>query len=166
MNYEPSPLIVTRSLDTHEAIAFATRPFRHAVEVSGLFSGRLDLLANKHDLDFSVTLYEAGADGRYTALAYCMQRASYADDRTRRRPLSPERRRSIAFSSGRLMSHRFAAGSRLVAVLGIFKERDVQLNYGTGRDVGAESIGDATSPLHLRWYADSYLDVPASVDAM
>ena len=91
-----------------------------------------------------------------------MLRASYAADRRRRRLLVPGRRTHVAFTSGRLTSRRFPRGSRLVVVLSVFKEKDVQVDYGTGRDVSGESIADARTPLRLSWYADSSVTVPWS----
>ena len=45
-------------------------------------------------------------------------------------------------------------------LLNINKSPYEQINYGTGKDVSDESIGDATTPLKVRWYNDSYIKVP------
>jgi hypothetical protein len=70
------------------------------------------------------------------------------------------KRERLAFESIRLMSRRFQPGSRLVAVLDIIKEAGRQINLGTGRDVGTETVADAKVPLRIRWFDASYLDVP------
>ena len=35
-----------------------------------------------------------------------------------------------------------------------------QLNYGTGKEVSSESIGDAKEPLKIKWYNTSYVKIP------
>ena len=51
-------------------------------------------------------------------------------------------------------------------VLGISKRPDREINYGTGNDVSEESIADGKIPLKIRWYNDSYIEIPcASSDA-
>jgi uncharacterized protein len=58
------------------------------------------------------------------------------------------------------MSCQLQQGSRLVVVLSIIKERGRQINYGTGKDVSDETIHDANQPLNVKWFDDSYIDVP------
>ena len=58
------------------------------------------------------------------------------------------------------MSRQLQQGSRVVAVLSVIKEPGRQINYGSGKDVSDESIRDAGRPLEIRWYSDSYLDLP------
>jgi hypothetical protein len=47
-----------------------------------------------------------------------------------------------------------------VIVLKIVKRPDMQLDYGTGKDVSDETIADATSPLTVRWFGDSFVELP------
>jgi hypothetical protein len=54
-------------------------------------------------------------------------------------------------------------GSRLVMVLGINKRPDREINYGTGGDVSEESIADGKIPLKVRWFSDSYIDIPVRI---
>jgi putative CocE/NonD family hydrolase len=157
---EPSPLIVTRTLDASNGLAFVSDPVREPVEVSGLFSGRLDFVVNKRDMDLNIVLYELMPSGEYLQLSHYLGRASYARDRSRRHLLVPGKRARLDISSGRMTSRKLRAGSRLVVVLRIYKQPDAQLNYGTGRDVSDESIADAREPLAIRWYGTSYVDVP------
>jgi hypothetical protein len=51
-------------------------------------------------------------------------------------------------------------GSRLLVIVNINKNPLAQINYGTGKDVSDESIADAGEPLKVKWYNDSYIDVP------
>jgi hypothetical protein len=69
-------------------------------------------------------------------------------------------RQQLTFHSERLTARRVATGSRIVVVLGIVKRPDRQINYGTGDDVSEESIEDARVPMKIRWYNDSYVDIP------
>ena len=156
----PGGGIVDKDLNRWNGIVFASDPFRKATELSGLFSGRLDLITNKRDLDFSVELYELTARGEYVELSFYMARASYVRDRSHRQLLTPGRRRRLDFRSGRLTSRRFQPGSRLVAVLRIIKSPGAQIDYGTGKDVSDETIADGREPLSIQWLGDSFLDVP------
>jgi uncharacterized protein len=45
-------------------------------------------------------------------------------------------------------------------VLGVNKTAEQQINYGGGDDVSAESIEDGETPLSVRWYGSSYIDLP------
>jgi uncharacterized protein len=155
-----SGLIIDKRLDTHNGIAFVSEPMKQVTEVSGLFSGQVDFITNKKDIDFNVGLYELMPTGDYFQLSYYMGRASYAEDRSHRQLLAPDKRQRITFKCGRLTSRKFQAGSRLVVVLSIIKEADMQIDYGTGRDVSDESIADAKVPLRIKWYGSSYVDVP------
>lgn len=157
----PGGGILDRQLDTSNGLVFASDPLTAAVELSGLFSGRLDLIANKRDLDLTISLYELTPRGDYMALSYLIARASFLQDRTRRRLLTPGRRQQLDFASGRLTSRRFQAGSRLVVVLAVVKGPAAQINHGTGKDVSDETIADAREPLRLKWFDASYIDVPA-----
>jgi uncharacterized protein len=158
-DYQPPADIFSRDLDTRNALVFETEPFSQAIEVNGTFSGRFDIVANKKDLDLSVALYEQLPDGGYFPLASFIGRASYFRDRNRRRLLRPGKSRSLSFESERMTSRKVAAGSRIVAVIGVLKQPDIQINYGTGRDVSDESIADAGEPLRLVWSRGSFLEL-------
>ena len=60
----------------------------------------------------------------------------------------------------RMTSRQIQAGSRLVMALRIGKRPDREINYGTGNDVSEESIADGKIPLKIRWYNDSYIEIP------
>lgn len=141
-------------------ISFVGDPFPTPMEVSGRFSGRLEFITNKKDFDFSVTLFELTARGQYFQLSYYWSRASYGNDRSHRRLLTPGKRERLAFESGRLTSRQFEPGSRLVVVLGVIKQPGEQINYGTGRDVSRETIADAKEPLRIEWLDKSFITVP------
>ncbi len=151
---------VDSALDLLNSVAFATEPLNEPTEVSGLFSGHLDFVTNKRDFDISVALYELTPERKYISLTYYMVRASYASDRTRRALLEPNRPQQLDFASGRLTSKKLAKGSRLLAVFTVLKQPNVQLNYGTGKDMSDESVADAGAPLSIKWSTNSYLEFP------
>ncbi|MFL6260146.1 MAG: CocE/NonD family hydrolase [Thermoanaerobaculia bacterium] len=156
----PGGGIVDQELDRAGAVFFVSDPFPQPFELSGLFSGRLDLITNKKDFDFTVELYERNAQGEYFELSYFLGRASHLKDRGHRHLLTPARRQQLDFKNGRLTARGFQPGSRLVAVLRILKSPGAQINYGTGKDVSDETVADAGAPLEIRWLGSSFLDVP------
>ncbi len=158
--YKPAELSVTKTLDAHNGIAFVGDVIVEPTEISGLFSGKLDFQVNKKDFDYTVTLYEKMASGDYLLLAYHLGRASYAKDRTRRELLKVGERQQLTFKAERIVGRKLEPGSQLVVVLGIVKQPDSQINYGTGKDVSDETIQDAGDPLRIEWYGDSVVEIP------
>ncbi len=156
----PGGGIVDKEINREGALVFVSDPLRTPAELSGLFSGRLDLIANKKDFDFAVELYELTAAGEYVELPFYMARASFVKDRGHRQLLTPGKRQRLDFRSGRLTSRRLATGSRLVVALRILKSPGAQINYGTGKDVSDETIADAGEPLKIRWLGSSFVDLP------
>jgi putative CocE/NonD family hydrolase len=161
-NWVPSAGIVAKAPQSRNGLVFVSEPMGKPTEFDGIFSGSLDFTVNKMDLDLYVALYERLASGEYIRLfdpAYAF-RASYARDRVHRHLLKAGERQTVAFKSERITSRQLAAGSRLVMVLGIDKRPDREINYGTGGDVSEESIADGKVPIKIRWYANSYIDIP------
>jgi uncharacterized protein len=159
-----SPDFISRSLAPRHGTIYVSEPMSRATEFSGLFSGRLDFTVNKMDVDLNIALYELLASGDYVRL-YSPTfefRASYARDREHRHLLKAGERQELVFKSERMTSRQLQAGSRLVMVLGINKRPDREINYGTGGDVSEESIADGKSALKVRWYSDSYIDIPVN----
>ena len=106
-----------------------------------------------------MTFYELRAGGRFFPLHSYLGRASFMADRSRRQLLRPGRVERLAFESQTITARRLEAGSRIVAVVGVPKQPEIQINYGTGGDVSAESIADAGEPLRVRWRAGSWLEI-------
>jgi predicted acyl esterase len=160
--WTPSTDFISRNLAPRHGAIFISEPLTQPIEFDGLFSGRLDFAVNKMDVDLSVTLYELLPGGDYIRLfsPTFEFRASYARDRVHRHLLKAGERQELAFKSERLTSRQLQPGSRLVMVLGIGKRPDREINYGTGEDVSEESIADGKAPLKIRWYSDSYIDIP------
>jgi putative CocE/NonD family hydrolase len=160
--WTPSTDFISRSLAPRHGTIFVSEPLSRASAFNGLFSGRLDFTVNKMDMDLNITLYELLANGDYVRLfspTYEI-RASYAADRTHRRLLKAGERQKLTFRSERLTSRQLQAGSRIAMVLSVSKRPDREINYGTGGDVSQESIADGKIPIKIRWYNDSYIDIP------
>jgi uncharacterized protein len=156
----PGGGVLDSAVDPWNGIEFVSDPLPRATELSGLFAGRLDFISNKKDFDFEIDLYEQTPKGEYTQLTSYWTRASYTEDRSQRRLLTPGKRQRLDFQSVRLMSRQLQPGSRVVAVFSVIKEPGRQINYGTGKDVSDETIADAKEPLQIKWFGDSYIVLP------
>ena len=156
----PGGGVLDTEVDTWNGIEFISDPLTKATELGGLFSGRLDFVTNKKDFDFEIDLYELTPHGDYVQLAPYWSRASYVADRSHPHLLTAGKRQHLDFQSVRLMSRQLEQGSRVVAVLKVIKEPGRQINYGTGKDVSAETVQNANAPLEIHCYSDSYFDLP------
>ncbi len=160
--WTPPTDLISKSLAPRHGTIFVSDPLPKPSTISGFFSGRLDFEVNKMDLDLNITLYELLPNGDYVRLfgpTYEV-RASYAQDREHRHLLKAGERQKLAFKSERLTSRQLQAGSRIAIVLSISKRPDREINYGTGRDVSEESLADGKAPMKIRWFSDSYIDIP------
>ncbi|HEY0339638.1 MAG TPA: CocE/NonD family hydrolase [Steroidobacteraceae bacterium] len=161
-NWMPTD-IAGNSVEVRNATNYVSAPLPKSLELQGAWSGRLDLTVNKMDVDLRLAAYELLPSGEYVQLfePYVF-RASYAQDRVHRRLLRAGERQTIPFKIERLTSRKLEAGSRLVLVLGVNKRPDQEINYGGGEDVSAESLDDPDDklPIKIRWYGDSYIDIP------
>ncbi|WP_281225504.1 CocE/NonD family hydrolase [Flavobacterium aquiphilum] len=158
-DYYPDP-IVRDNLSGKNGYVFISEPIQQAVIVNGSFKGNIRLSINKKDADIGVTLYELNSEGKYFHLSYYIGRASYAKDMTRRQLLTPEKKEIIKFENTHLVSKQLEKGSRLVVVLNINKNPFSELNYGTGKTVSSETIADAKKPLVIKWFNDSFVEIP------
>jgi uncharacterized protein len=159
--------LISSSLVTHNAVLYQSDPLPKATRMSGLITGRLDFVVNKMDMDLDIAMYELRSSGEYLRLFNPADelRLSYAADRVHRHLLKAGERQQVAFSSERMISRQLEAGSRLVMVLRIGKRPDREINYGTGGDVSDESVADGSVPLKVRWFNDSYIEVPVQPPA-
>ena len=156
----PGGGIVADAIDTVDVLHFESEPFTERTEISGLFSGHLDLTTNKRDFDLYAALYELTAKGEYILLSTCQLRASHANDLVHRTLLTPGTRTRLDFSSIRLISRLMEPGSRIVVILGPIKAPVMQINYGSGKDVNDETVADGGEPLRLRLFGGSFIEVP------
>jgi predicted acyl esterase len=137
-----------------------TRPFEQSFSMNGSFSGSLKLAINKRDVDLSVTLYELMPNGEYFYLTRYLGRASYANDNSKRELLKPNLKEIVQFNNTRIVSKQINKGSRLIIILNVNKNPYDEINYGTGKNVGSETIKDAEIPIKIRWYTDSSISIP------
>lgn len=158
-SYYPYPIIKKELTDT-AGLFFISEPFDAPVSINGIFSGMLKASINKKDLDIGIVLYEVMPDGSYFHLSYFLGRASYAKDMSKRVLLTPGKITAIPFSRTRMVSRQLQKGSRLLVVLNVNKNSFAQINYGTGKDVSDESIMNATTPLEIKWYDGSFIQIP------
>jgi putative CocE/NonD family hydrolase len=160
--WTPPTDFISKSLAPRHGTIFVSEPLARPSTFGGLFAGHLDFTINKMDVDLNITLYELLANGDYVRLfspTYEV-RASYAADRVHRHLLKAGERQKLAFRSERLTSRQLSAGSRIAMVLSVSKRPDREINYGTGGDVSAESLVDGKTPIKIRWYNDSYIEIP------
>jgi putative CocE/NonD family hydrolase len=158
-DYYPFP-IVGKKPNLSNGYCFISAPFAEPVCVTGTFSAEIKARINKKDMDVGIVLYEVMPDGRLFHLSYIVGRASYARDMSVRTLLTPGKAESISFEKTRMVCRRLSRGSRLLVTLNINKNRNAQINYGTGKDVSDEDFKDAKEPLHVRWYNQSWVKVP------
>jgi uncharacterized protein len=154
--------VLSAKPDFKEALLFVSEPFDRPAAVSGVFSARIRAIPNKKDMDIAMALYEIMPTGEFFHLSWTVQRASFANDMTRRKLLVPNVRQTIPLDNTHLVSRQLSKGSRLLVALTINRSLDYQINYGTGNDVSAESIADAKEPLVVQWLGESEVIIPIS----
>ncbi|MBT2622382.1 CocE/NonD family hydrolase [Chryseobacterium sp. ISL-6] len=157
--YYPDP-IEKDEINKSNGFVFMSDPLKKSMIINGSFLGALNIAINKKDVDLGITLYELTPEGKYFHLSYYIGRASYAKDITKRNLIKPEEKTSIQFSNTHFISKQIQKGSRIVVTINVNKNPFSQLNYGTGKEVSTETIKDASIPLVIKWYNDSYVKIP------
>jgi putative CocE/NonD family hydrolase len=152
--------LIYDTLNTGSSLVFKSDPLTKPLTVSGAFSGVLKTIVNKKDMDYHVVMFEEMPDGKCFYLTYFMGRASYAANPEKRFLLKPGQMETIPFTNTYITSRQFSKGSRIVILLNINKSPFEQINYGTGKSVSDETIHDAQTPLQIKWFNDSYINVP------
>lgn len=155
------PLIDNTTLKTEKhMLVFESDPIDAPFAISGSLLASLKMSSNKKDIDVAIQLYEKTPDGHYLALNNNLQRASYANDRTQRQLLQPNKIETITMANTFITSKQLQKGSRIVVVMGANKNPNWQVNYGTGKDVSDETMEDAAVPMEIKWYSDSSISIP------
>jgi putative CocE/NonD family hydrolase len=158
-DYYPDP-IIRKEIETGNGFTFISEPLKEPMLVNGSFLAEIKASINKKDMDFGVTLYEVMPNGEYFHLSYFIARASYVKDSTKRNLLKPDQIEIMPFSNTHLVSKQLSKGSRLLVTINVNKNPYAQLNYGTGKEVSDETIKDAKEPLKVKWYTDSFVQIP------
>jgi len=159
-----TPVIINDSIDVSTGLLFTTEPFEKTFNINGSFFGSLVTSINKKDMDVSIAFFEQMPDGKYFYLTRYLGRVSYAKDNTKRQLLEPGKETAISFDKIRFVSKQINKGSRLVIILNVNKHPFEEINYGTGKNVQDETIADATAPLQIKWFNDSYIKVPVWIN--
>lgn len=141
-------------------LVFATVPLKQDIEMNGSMYGNIHAMLNKKDADLNLQLYELTPDGKYFLLNNNVLRASYTKDNNRRILLKPGKNEFIPISNTFFISKLIKKNSKLVFVIGVNKNYNYQINYGTGKDVSIETISDGNIPLTLKIYPDSFIKIP------
>ena len=152
--------IVDRFIYTKNNLFFKTDPFTHPFEFSGNVSGNLSISINKKDVDLYFNIYEEMPNGQYFLLYSYVSRASFAKDKEKRKLLTPQKIEIIPILGNDFVSKKIEKGSRLVMMLGAVKNPYWQINYGTGKDVSDETVADAEEPLEIKFYSNSFIEIP------
>jgi len=143
---------------------FISKPFDDDFELNGSFSGNIDVIINKKDVDISIKLIEITPEGKYFHLSTYLGRASYAKNRSVRNLLKVNQKETIPIKNASFTSKLIKKGSRLLLVLSVNKNPYWQINYGTGKDVSTETIKDAEIPLKIKWLNSSFINIPIFKD--
>ncbi|NIF04755.1 CocE/NonD family hydrolase [Chryseobacterium sp. Tr-659] len=152
------------SIKTTNSIAFESEVLDKDIIISGNLSGVFNVSINKKDFDTDTYLYQIQPDGKSSLLSTHIVRASYAKNNEVRALLQPNTMEQIPINNSYVMSKKIEKGSKLLLLVGVNKSPNWQINYGTGKDVSDETIKDAKEPLEIKWYNDSYVEIPVYKD--
>lgn len=148
------------SVRINNAVVYQTEILDKDLIISGAFTAQLKASINKKDADITIKLIQIEPDKTVFYLCDYLGRASYAENKEKRQLLRPSEIEIIPISNSTFVSKKIPKGSKLMVVLGINKDSNYQINYGTGKDVSEETIADAKEPLEIKWYNDSYIEIP------
>ncbi|WP_407484845.1 CocE/NonD family hydrolase [Elizabethkingia miricola] len=153
-------LISTSIQEKDNGTLFTSEVFDKDTELTGSFSASLNFSINKKDCDIAAELYQVLPDGKYFLLSSFITRASYAKDRSKRQLLTPGKKEIIPVTGTPFVSKKIEKGSKILLKIGVKKSPAWQINYGSGKDVSTETIKDAEIPMEIKWYNDSFVEVP------
>ncbi|WP_313090136.1 CocE/NonD family hydrolase [Chryseobacterium flavum] len=152
------------SIKTTYSVVFESEILDKDIIISGNLSGVFNVSINKKDFDTDTYLYQISPDGKSYLLSTHIVRASYSKDNERRQLLEPNKVEQIPINNSYFMSKKIEKGSKLLLLVGVNKNPNWQINYGSGKDVSDETLKDAGEPLEIRWYNDSYVEIPVYKD--
>lgn len=152
------------SIKTTHSVYFESEVLDKDLIFSGNPTGVFNISINKKDLDTDTSLYQVQPDGKTFLLSTHIVRASYAKNNEVRQLLEPGKTEQIPIRNSYFMSKKIEKGSKLILVVGVNKNPNWQINYGSGKDVSDETIEDSGGPLEIKWYNDSYVEIPVYKD--
>lgn len=124
-------------------LIYHTTPFEADTEVSGFFKLIVWLSIDQADTDFSVSVYEVGADGSSLLLTDDKLRARYRGGLHESHLIDSTEPLQYNFERFAFVSREVKRGSRLRLVFGPLSSIYYQRNYNTGGIVAEESIEDS-----------------------
>lgn len=148
------------SMRINNSLVYQTDILDKDIIISGAFTSQLKVITNKKDVDIAINLIQIEPDGTFFYLSDYLGRASYAKNREKRQLLKPGESEIIPITNSTFVSKKIPKGSKLIVVLGVNKSPYYQINYGSGKDVSDETIADGKDPLEIKWYNDSYIEIP------
>lgn len=155
------PLIIDSTIQCEkEKLIYISDPLTMPVTISGSLQASIVASINKKDADIVIDLFEQTPEGKFFALNQNIQRASHSKSRTKRHLLVPGKIETINITNTYITCKQMRKGSRIVIVMGINKNTNWQINYGTGKDVSVESIADANVPINIKWYNNTCIKLP------
>jgi len=101
-----------------EQLTFMSNPIVKPFVISGAVTASIEASVNKKDMDIMFAIYALTPEGKYIALAFNVQRASYAKDRTKRNLLKPNIKQNIGIVNTYMTSRQLRKGSRIVSCFG------------------------------------------------
>ena len=160
MNNYFHPSLIIDSLDASNGVVYSTGPFEKDFIINGAFTGQLSVEINKRDMDISISFYEQTIDDEYFLLSRYAGRASYSKDKSKRQLLIPNKKEQIPLNASYIMSKKINKGSRFVIVANVNKHPWEIINYGSGKEPSVETIQDAGESLVIKWFNDSFVEIP------
>ncbi|MEG0925087.1 CocE/NonD family hydrolase [Chryseobacterium sp.] len=152
------------SIKTTNLVYFESEVLDKDIIFSGNLAGYFNVSINKRDFDTDTSIYEIQPDGKSFLLSNHLVRASYSKNNEVRQLLEPNKIEQIPIKQSIFMSKKIKKGSKLLLLVGVNKNSAWQINYGTGKDVSEETIQDSGEPLEVKWYNDSYVEIPVYED--
>ncbi|PWW20627.1 CocE/NonD family hydrolase [Chryseobacterium sp. AG844] len=152
------------SIKMTNSIVFESEVLDKDMIMSGNLSGVFNVSINKKDFDTETYLYQISPDGKSYLLSTHIVRASYAKNNQKRQLLEPGKTEQIPINNSYVMSKKIEKGSKLLLLVGVNKNPNWQINYGSGKDVSEETIKDSGEPMEIKWYNDSYVEIPVYKD--
>ncbi|GAB0156428.1 hypothetical protein CHRYSEOSP005_16930 [Chryseobacterium sp. Alg-005] len=148
------------SLMANNVVIYQTPVLDKDIILNGAFTAKLKAEINKKDMDIIMSLIQIQPDNEAFYLSDYLGRASYTKNREKRHLLKPGKIEAISINNSTFVGKKIPKGSRLIVLLGINKTPEYQINYGSGKDVSDETIADAKEPLEIKWFTDSYIELP------
>lgn len=152
------------SIKMTNSVAFESEVLDKDIIMSGNLSGVFNVSINKRDFDTDTSLYQIQPDGKSSLLSTHIVRASYSKNNEKRQLLEPNKMEQIPINNSYFMSKKIEKGSKLLLLVGVNKSPNWQINYGSGKDVSDEAVKDSGKPMEIKWYNDSYVEIPVYKD--